>query len=44
MKNVIFHPDIEYEVKASYLWYQSQTAGLGNDLLTELEAELRSRT
>ncbi|MBV1915071.1 MAG: type II toxin-antitoxin system RelE/ParE family toxin [Pseudomonadales bacterium] len=38
MPNIIFHPDIEHEVKASYTWYQNQTAGLGNDFLTELEA------
>jgi len=38
MLNIIFHPDIEHEVKASYTWYQNQTTGLGNDFLTELEA------
>ena len=37
MLNIIFHPDIEKEVKASYEWYQNQAAGLGEDFLTELE-------
>jgi len=37
MLNIIFHPDIENEVKASYEWYQNQAAGLGEDFLTELE-------
>jgi len=38
MLNIIFHPDIEHEVKASYIWYQNQTTGLGDNFLTELEA------
>ncbi len=33
-----FHPDVESEVKASYDWYQEQTAGLGDDFITELES------
>ena len=37
MLNIIFHPDIENEVKASYEWYQNQAAGLGEDFLSELE-------
>ena len=37
MPDIIFHPDIEYEVKASYDWYQSQAIGLGEDFLNELE-------
>ena len=37
MLNIIFHPDIENEVKASYEWYQNQAEGLGEDFLTELE-------
>jgi len=27
MRNIIFHPDIEQEVKASYEWYQHQAIG-----------------
>ncbi len=38
MHNIIFHPDIEFEVKASYEWYQNQADGLGEDYLTELES------
>jgi len=37
MLNIIFHPDIEHEVKALYARYQNQAAGLGDDFLTELE-------
>jgi hypothetical protein len=37
MLNILFHPDIELEVKASYVWYQNQAVGLGDDFLTELE-------
>ena len=37
MLNLIFHPDIEHEVKASYEWYQNQAVGLGDDYLNELE-------
>ena len=38
MPNIIFHPDIEFEVKASYQWYQNHAIGLGDDYLTELES------
>ncbi len=38
MPDIVFHPDIDREVKASYQWYQDQAAGLGDDFLTELEA------
>ena len=37
MLNIIFHPDVKHEVKASYEWCQNQAAGLGEDFLTELE-------
>jgi len=35
--NLVFHPDVEIEVKASYEWYQNKADGLGEDLLSELE-------
>ncbi len=38
MLDIVFHPDIEHEVKASYDWYQNQAMGLGDDFLVELEA------
>jgi len=37
MPEILFHPDIEHEVKASYKWYEAQASGLGEDFLTELE-------
>jgi len=42
MRNIIFHPDIEHEVKASYEWYQNQAEGLGEDFLTELETAYKA--
>ena len=38
MHEVIFHPAVAIEVKASYDWYQSQAEGLGDDFLYELES------
>lgn len=37
MLNLIFHPDVSYEVRESYLWYQEQAEGLGANFLDELE-------
>jgi len=42
MNNIIFHPDIENEIKASYEWYQGQTIGLGDNFLTELETSFET--
>ena len=38
MLELKFHPDVASEIKSSYLWYQSQANGLGEDLLDELES------
>ena len=38
MSEIIFHPAVALEVKASYHWYQDQLQGLGDDFLTELES------
>ena len=38
MYELIFHPDVGNEIKASYAWYQKQVAGLGDDFLAELES------
>ena len=37
MPELIFHPDVVLEVKASYRWYQEQASGLGEDFVHELE-------
>ena len=37
MSQLIFHPDVSSEIKASYNWYQEQAVGLGEDFLNELE-------
>lgn len=44
MTNIIFHPDVEQEVKASYFWYQKQALGLGGDYLNELESAYQAIT
>jgi toxin ParE1/3/4 len=33
-----FHPDVAFEIKASYEWYEAQAVGLGDDYLSELES------
>ncbi len=33
-----FYPDIASEVKASFVWYQEKSNGLGDDFLYELES------
>ena len=38
MPQLIFHPDVALEVKASYSWYQLQAEGLGDDFMAELES------
>ena len=38
MPKLIFHPDVNNEIKASYEWYQNQVEGLGDDFLAELES------
>ena len=37
MPEIRFHPGVSSEIKASYLWYQKQAEGLGDDFLDELE-------
>jgi len=37
MLDLLFHPDVAGEIKASYRWYQNQAEGLGDDFLHELE-------
>ncbi len=37
MLTLKFHPHVASEIKSSYVWYQKQASGLGEDLLTELE-------
>jgi len=40
--NIIYHPDIEKEIKSSYQWYESKTKGLGEDFLSELESAFKT--
>ena len=38
MSKLIFHPDVSFEIKASYNWYQEKVIGLGEDFMNELES------
>lgn len=38
MPELIFHPDIQFEIRDSYKWYESRARGLGEDFLSELES------
>jgi len=42
MPEFTFHPDSVKEVKSSYVWYQNQAYGLGEDFKTELEASYQA--
>ena len=37
MLDLLFHPDIEQELDEAYRWYESQSLGLGDDFLDELD-------
>ena len=37
-----FHPDLSFEVKTSYDWYEDKADGLGDDFLTEVELGLQA--
>jgi len=37
VSDLVFHPDVALEIKASYNWYQEKAFGLGEDFLNELE-------
>lgn len=37
MLQLLFHPDVASDVRASFAWYQTQASGLGDDFLHELE-------
>ncbi|MDA8403072.1 MAG: hypothetical protein M0Z56_02570 [Desulfobacteraceae bacterium] len=41
MLKLIFHPDIQHEIKENYQWYESKSQGLGEDFITELESAFR---
>ena len=32
-----FHPDVKLEIREAYLWYESQSNGLGKNYIIELE-------
>jgi toxin ParE1/3/4 len=36
--HIVFTPDAEQDIEDSYLWYEGQAEGLGEDFRTELKA------
>ena len=34
---LVFHPDVEDEIREAYRWYENRQAGLGDDFLVALE-------
>ena len=38
---LVFHPDVEDEVRGAYQWYESRQSGLGDDFLAALEVVYR---
>lgn len=37
MSHLSFHPDVGYEIREAYRWYETQAQGLGDDFIEELE-------
>ncbi|WGS84331.1 type II toxin-antitoxin system RelE/ParE family toxin [Methylomonas sp. UP202] len=37
MTRLLFHPEVELEIQASYFWYEAQAEGLGDGFVSELE-------
>ncbi len=37
MPRLLFHPDVQKEIVESFMWYETQAYGLGQDLIVELE-------
>ena len=44
MSKLLFHPDVSYEIKESYIWYQDMAEGLGDNFLDELESAYQTIT
>ena len=38
---VIIRPNAEADLREAWLWYESQRTGLGDELLTEIQAAIR---
>jgi toxin ParE1/3/4 len=44
MANLIFHPDVQYDIKEPYDWYEGKAIGLGDDFVNELESAIEAVT
>lgn len=44
MAKLIFHPDVQYDIKESYDWYEDKVIGLGDDFMNELESAIEAVT
>lgn len=38
MTSLRFHPEVELEIQESFIWYEEQAEGLGEDFVSELES------
>ena len=37
MSKLIFHPNVQFEIKESYDWYEGIAIGLGDDFINEFD-------
>ena len=44
MTNVYFHPEVARDIGESFVWYESQAKGLGDDFINELESAYETIT
>ncbi|HET8708351.1 MAG TPA: type II toxin-antitoxin system RelE/ParE family toxin [Pseudomonadales bacterium] len=42
MTEILFHPDVELEIRTAYDWYQDKAHGLGDDFISELESSFQA--
>jgi len=40
MFRVVYHPDVSYDLKEAYNWYEEKQAGLGNKFLITTKKQL----
>jgi plasmid stabilization system protein ParE len=40
--SIVFHPDVESDVHESFIWYENNRIGLGNEFILSLEATLEN--
>lgn len=38
MTNIYFHPKVAFDIRESFVWYELQAKGLGDDFINELKS------